>query len=387
MGSYFVYKSEQMTDALAKWAAALDTFDSVKHNFRAPGQVEKALNSIALDERVLLFRGSDSDIVERLSPYDQVAVVIVEDTSEMHCEAMLQPTLPALPLSADQLEAILFAQPVHAMPVQQDVFQSFGSSPVKQMFVVEDGSAVTLARIISTQLTFRLLLGGEPDTAYNVNSSLITLLFHLDNLANNSCQGFLPVRDKGDPDSSMTLLSGKSASLRPDGVIRSTDGRRLLMKWEEKADVLADAVEDLKVKTAQCGELPTSRGFTSGQAASQLQPTRLHLRTGFPAAHGFLHGLEALHKADFVHRDLRWANVACTTERAYFLLDLETCHWADQTPQIHLQIWEALAGFRLREQGMETKAYDQMQPGAGLQLITSRAAMSCVKMDRMVMAS
>ncbi|DBA89137.1 TPA: hypothetical protein ACH3X1_016303 [Trebouxia sp. C0004] len=61
-----------MTDALAKWAAALNTFDSIKHNFRAPGQVEKALNSIALDERILLFRGSDSDIVERLSPYDQV---------------------------------------------------------------------------------------------------------------------------------------------------------------------------------------------------------------------------------------------------------------------------------------------------------------------------
>ena len=61
-----------MTGALSKWAAALDTFDGLKHNFRAPGQVEKALNSIALDERVLLFRGSDSDIVERLSAYDQV---------------------------------------------------------------------------------------------------------------------------------------------------------------------------------------------------------------------------------------------------------------------------------------------------------------------------
>ena len=61
-----------MTDVLAKWAAALDTFDSIKHNFQAPGQIEKALNSIAVNERVLLFRGSDSDIVERLSPYDQV---------------------------------------------------------------------------------------------------------------------------------------------------------------------------------------------------------------------------------------------------------------------------------------------------------------------------
>ncbi|KAL3142535.1 hypothetical protein ABBQ38_002857 [Trebouxia sp. C0009 RCD-2024] len=62
----------QMTGALPKWEAALDTVDRIKYKFRAPGQIETALNSIALDERVLLFRGSDSDIVERLSPYDQV---------------------------------------------------------------------------------------------------------------------------------------------------------------------------------------------------------------------------------------------------------------------------------------------------------------------------
>ena len=61
-----------MTVALAKWTAALNTFDSIKTNFRAPAQVEKALHSIALDERVLLFRGSVSDIVERLSAYDQL---------------------------------------------------------------------------------------------------------------------------------------------------------------------------------------------------------------------------------------------------------------------------------------------------------------------------
>ncbi len=54
------------------------------------------------------------------------------------------------------------------------------------------------------------------------------------------------MRDKGDPDSTMTLLSEKSASLRPDGVIRSSDDRRLLMKWEEKADSLTAAVEDLR---------------------------------------------------------------------------------------------------------------------------------------------
>ncbi|KAA6426295.1 MAG: hypothetical protein FRX49_03406 [Trebouxia sp. A1-2] len=203
------------------------------------------------------------------------AVVSVEDTSEMQCEAMLQPALPALPLSADQLAAILFARPVHATPVQQDVFQSFGSSPVKQMFVVDDGSAVTLARILSNQLTFKLLFGGEADTAYNVNSSLIMPFFHLDSLANNSCQGFLPVRDKGDPDSTMPLLSGTSASLRSDGVIRSMDGHRLLLKWEEEADVLAAAVEDFKVKTARWsklyyGQLPYLLTFAAAKSHIQF---------------------------------------------------------------------------------------------------------------------
>ena len=66
----------QMTGASAKWTAALDTFDRIKHNFRAPGQVEEVLNSVALDERVLLFKGSDSDIVERLSAYDKMQVCV-----------------------------------------------------------------------------------------------------------------------------------------------------------------------------------------------------------------------------------------------------------------------------------------------------------------------
>ena len=77
-----------MTAALAKWAAALDTFDGIKHHFQAPGQVEKALNSIALDERVLLFRGSDSDIVERLSAYDnaQGKLRLVKQCLELVCQ-------------------------------------------------------------------------------------------------------------------------------------------------------------------------------------------------------------------------------------------------------------------------------------------------------------
>lgn len=71
----------------------------------------------------------------------------------------------ALPLSADQLVAILFARPVHAMPVQQDVFQSFGSSPVKHvhMFVVDDGqqSHCQGSSLLSSRSSFCLPMGAS----------------------------------------------------------------------------------------------------------------------------------------------------------------------------------------------------------------------------------
>ena len=78
----------QMTAALAKWAAALDTFDGIKLLYLAPGKLEISLYSISLDVRVLLFRGSDSDIVERLSAYDnaQGKVRLVKQCLELVCQ-------------------------------------------------------------------------------------------------------------------------------------------------------------------------------------------------------------------------------------------------------------------------------------------------------------
>ena len=95
-------------------------------------------------------------------------------------------------------------------------------------------------------LSSRLSFGLEASQTQCINQGLIVPLQELDILAPNSHQGFLLIRDKGDPDNTMTLLSEKSASLRPDGVIRSNDDRRLLMKWEEKANSLTGAVEDLR---------------------------------------------------------------------------------------------------------------------------------------------
>ena len=170
-------------------------------------------------------------------------MAIVEDTSDKQCEGLLQPALQALPQRPDQLAEELFAEPAGLIPIHKDIFDSFGGhSTLRRIYVVDDGSAAKLARLVSNQLTFQ----PWPDTMHNVNLGLIVPLQELDNLASESHQGFLPVRDKGDPDSTMTLQSDKSASLRPDGVTRSNDGRRLLMKWEERADSLIEALADLR---------------------------------------------------------------------------------------------------------------------------------------------
>ncbi len=54
-----------------------------------------------------------------------------------------------------------------------------------------------------------------------------------------------------------------------------------------------------------------------------------------------------------MHRDLRWPNVACTVDWGYFLLDLETCQRADETPDIYMRSWEDLL-----QDNKYTKAFD-----------------------------
>jgi hypothetical protein len=81
----------------------------------------------------------------------------LEDVSDIRCDGLLQPALLALPQTPDQLSSILFAQPAHPIPILKDAFDSLGS--LRRMFVVDDGSAAKLARLVSTQLTFTLAWG------------------------------------------------------------------------------------------------------------------------------------------------------------------------------------------------------------------------------------
>lgn len=125
------------------------------------------------------------------------------------------------------------------------------SSPhLLRHFQVVEGQ---LSGIVSIAVTETPTWGSKPCTAQAVSDIIIKLLQKLDNLLPSSQRiGLISLRDQGDADSLLTLLSSKGKSLRPDGQLRSKDGKRLLCKWEEKGlgHPLSDAMEDLCTKTA-----------------------------------------------------------------------------------------------------------------------------------------
>jgi hypothetical protein len=54
----------------SSWKEALEIFDRVKGSLKHAGQVEKALTSLGTEDRLLIFRGSENEILERLAAYD-----------------------------------------------------------------------------------------------------------------------------------------------------------------------------------------------------------------------------------------------------------------------------------------------------------------------------
>ena len=184
------------------------------------------------------------------------------------------------------------------------------------------------------------------------------------------------------------------------------------------------AIKDLQAvykKTAEAsGIIHTAnvkRPKVAGSTYSvELQPLGLQRADCLPkdeteakyAAHGLLHGLLALHsvsckchamhrvlftwsallvltsarmqflfyrtinitmcfvQAGFVHRDLRWDNVAAdVTKTRYFLLDLELCGRKGATPKFHLGTW----GADTLVEGTYTAASDLTQLGKLLQSV------------------
>ena len=155
-----------------------------------------------------------------------------------------------------ELKAVLFQLPVAKLPVDPDALTGLqGDTQLTSLCELDDGSHRRLALRLTDAMTAFSYSGAEPLTSHLVNKYLLDpLLGGLETLLPYDQQLGLTVhRDEGDDDSTMTQASTTGRSLRPDGQLRSSDGLRLLFKWEEKAAGVAFrlAVRDLKGKDLQ----------------------------------------------------------------------------------------------------------------------------------------
>jgi hypothetical protein len=54
----------------SSWKEAMEIFDRVKGSLKHAGRVEKALICLETEKALLIFRGSDNDVLERLAAFD-----------------------------------------------------------------------------------------------------------------------------------------------------------------------------------------------------------------------------------------------------------------------------------------------------------------------------
>ena len=173
--------------------------------------------------------------------------------------------LPAALPKLQELQQALFQPPAAKLPVTAAAKGGLADhDDLAELCEVDDGSCATLCVGLTQAMQFPFPVGEEALTMSGINRFLLDLLVYtLDRLVPESL-GLSVLRDKGDSDSTMTRLSASRKSLRPDGQLRSRDGKRLLFKWEEKGAgaSLDDAVHDLKGESCSlsvyfCGRMDT----------------------------------------------------------------------------------------------------------------------------------
>ena len=170
-------------------------------------------------------------------------------------QELVQQPLEGLP-PLEELSKVLFQLPVAKLPVDSDALSGLqGDTQLTGLCELDDGSHRRLALRLTDAMTAFSFSGAEPLTSHLVNKFLLDLLLGgLEMLLPYDQQLGLTVRrDEGDDDSTMMRASATGRSLRPDSQLRSSDGLRLLFKWEEKAAGVAFrlALGDLKGKDLQ----------------------------------------------------------------------------------------------------------------------------------------
>jgi hypothetical protein len=156
------------------------------------------------------------------------------DPSLQRCRQLLLPKLSAPP-KLEELRAFLVAPPSAPIPVTSDGMGLISGLDIAHNFVLSTGK---LARAISTSLCFDLgFLSSESFTVIAEHLAIVNVLLALDQAMGEEGLNMSVERNEGDSASLMTLKSPSGRCLRPDGVIRGSDGVRMLAKVIFDSDI------------------------------------------------------------------------------------------------------------------------------------------------------
>ncbi|PNH00232.1 hypothetical protein TSOC_013959 [Tetrabaena socialis] len=171
------------------------------------------------------------------------------DNSEEYAKELLKPPLDSPPC-LDDLQRFFQEPPAAQIPINTDALALTSLPPSLQPHFKPASGQLALA--VGLSVAASLPVGdSEMWTAMAEHTVVVSLLLALDKALPTDVRiRLVAERDQQDSTSLMTVKSLRGSSLRPDGVLRGYDGRRLLAKWENKAASMDDAVEDLRKKTA-----------------------------------------------------------------------------------------------------------------------------------------
>ena len=170
-----------------------------------------------------LFAGAAGDLTER-------------DTSPKLCRQLVQSQLPQPP-PVNQLADHLLRQLPIKMPVSAQAFAKLSSDAAQHFYVPSNRSKVEdLCNLVTSVINFQPRdLSQEPFVADAVNHCILDPLFELDRLLGLQARiGLKASRNRGAAQTGTSRETPSGQPLRPDGMLFGPDGRRLLLKWEEK---------------------------------------------------------------------------------------------------------------------------------------------------------
>ena len=178
----------------------------------------------------------------------------VQDTSEEFCRQLVQPQLEQPP-PLDQLADHLLRQLRRRLPVSAQAFAKLSATAAQHFYVPSNRPEVErLCSLATSVIDFEPRdISQEPFVADAVNHCVLDPLYGLDKLLGMQARiGLKASRDRGAGQTGTSRETPSGQPLRPDGMLFGPDGRRLLIKWEEKDGTvgISVAASELGSKTA-----------------------------------------------------------------------------------------------------------------------------------------